>query len=61
MEELAKQGFDPVFGARPLKRLIQRDIQDKLALKLLSGEFKDGAHVKVDTGAKGEPWSFTLS
>ena len=45
---LAKEGFDPVFGARPLKRAIQRLVQDPLALKLLEGEFSAGERVTVD-------------
>lgn len=47
-EYLAKEGFDPVYGARPLKRTIQRYIQDPLALKMLEGEFAEGDTVKVD-------------
>ncbi len=47
-EFLAKQGFDPVFGARPLKRAIQRLVQDPLALKLLGGEFAEGDQITVD-------------
>ncbi len=47
-EFLAKQGFDPVFGARPLKRAIQRLVQDPLALKLLEGEFAEGDQITVD-------------
>ncbi len=47
---LAKKGYDPVYGARPLKRAIQREIQDKLAMKLLEGEFKEGDKVIVDAG-----------
>jgi ATP-dependent Clp protease ATP-binding subunit ClpB len=47
-ELLAKEGFDPVYGARPLKRAIQRLIQDPLSLKLLQGEFKEGDFVEVD-------------
>jgi ATP-dependent Clp protease ATP-binding subunit ClpB len=50
-ELLAREGYDPVYGARPLKRTIQRLIQDPLALKLLEGEFKDGDAVVTD--AKG--------
>jgi ATP-dependent Clp protease ATP-binding subunit ClpB len=46
--QLAEEGYDPVYGARPLKRVIQRKIQDPLALKLLEGEFKDGDQVRVD-------------
>ncbi len=44
---LAKEGYDPVYGARPLKRVIQRELQDRLALKLLQGEFKDGDAITV--------------
>jgi ATP-dependent Clp protease ATP-binding subunit ClpB len=45
---LAETGFDPVYGARPLKRIIQREVQDPLALALLRGEFGDGNTVRVD-------------
>jgi len=45
---LAKQGYDPVFGARPLKRLIQQQIGDQLALALLEGRFGEGDTVVVD-------------
>jgi ATP-dependent Clp protease ATP-binding subunit ClpB len=45
---LANKGYDPAFGARPLKRLIQREIQDPLAMKLLSGDIKDGDTVEID-------------
>ncbi|MSP39024.1 MAG: ATP-dependent chaperone ClpB [Deltaproteobacteria bacterium] len=45
---LAEAGYDPVYGARPLKRTIQRLIQDPLAVKILAGEFKEGDRVKVD-------------
>jgi ATP-dependent Clp protease ATP-binding subunit ClpB len=50
---LGNAGFDPHFGARPLKRLIQREIQDPLALLLLSGEVREGDTVVVDAGADG--------
>ena len=46
---LAEEGYDPVYGARPLKRTIQRRIQDSLALYLLRGEFKEGDVVEVDS------------
>ncbi|MEK6725476.1 MAG: ATP-dependent chaperone ClpB [Deltaproteobacteria bacterium] len=52
-ELLAKEGFDPTYGARPLKRAIQRVIQDPLALKLLAGEFGEGDTIVVDTDKKG--------
>jgi ATP-dependent Clp protease ATP-binding subunit ClpB len=45
---LARKGYDPVFGARPLKRLIQREISDPLALALLEGRYSDGDTVTVD-------------
>ncbi len=45
---LAEIGFDPTFGARPLKRVIQRHLQDPLAMKLLEGEFQDGDTIRVD-------------
>ena len=51
---LAKKGFDPVYGARPLKRAIQREIQDKLAMKLLEGQFKEGDKILVDADGDGE-------
>ncbi|MBZ4023621.1 ATP-dependent chaperone ClpB [Rhodobacter sp. TJ_12] len=50
---LADEGYDPVFGARPLKRVIQRALQDPLAELLLAGEVKDGAEVKVTAGPDG--------
>jgi ATP-dependent Clp protease ATP-binding subunit ClpB len=45
---LADKGYDPAFGARPLKRLIQREVQDALAMKMLSGEIREGAAVRID-------------
>ncbi|MBO0701603.1 MAG: ATP-dependent chaperone ClpB [Candidatus Dormibacteraeota bacterium] len=50
---LAERGWDPAFGARPLKRTIQRMVQDQLAMRLLQGEFEDGDTVLVDV-ADGE-------
>src|SRR5581483_8089327 len=47
-ELLFTEGFDPAFGARPLKRAIQKLIQDPLALKILDGEVLHGDHVVVD-------------
>jgi ATP-dependent Clp protease ATP-binding subunit ClpB len=52
-EELAEAGYDPVYGARPLKRLIQRLIQDPLALALLEGQFHDGDQVLIDADPEG--------
>jgi len=51
---LAEEGYDPSFGARPLKRAIQRLIQDPLARKILGGEFSDGDTVLVDVGHEGQ-------
>ena len=48
---LTEHGYDPAFGARPLKRVIQRSIADPLALALLEGRYGDGATVRVDAGA----------
>jgi ATP-dependent Clp protease ATP-binding subunit ClpB len=54
-EWLAKEGFDPAYGARPLKRVIQKEIQDRLAMKILEGKFKEGDTITVDVdGKKGE-------
>jgi len=50
---LASEGYDPVFGARPLKRVIQRSLQDQLSEMILAGEVKDGARVVVSAGADG--------
>jgi ATP-dependent Clp protease ATP-binding subunit ClpB len=47
-QRLAEEGYDPVYGARPLKRVIQRRVQDPLALKLLQGDFLDGDAIRVD-------------
>jgi ATP-dependent Clp protease ATP-binding subunit ClpB len=52
-EYLANKGFDPTYGARPLKRLLQREIQDVLAVKLLSGELAEGDEVEVDAEGGG--------
>jgi ATP-dependent Clp protease ATP-binding subunit ClpB len=50
---LADAGYDPVYGARPLRRAIQHYLQDKLAPMLLAGEFKEGDTIKVDADAAG--------
>ncbi len=52
-EYLAEVGYDPDFGARPLKRAIQRELQDPLALRILAGEFHEGDLLRVDRGAEG--------
>ena len=50
---LAQRGYDPAYGARPLKRVIQKELQDALAERLLAGEIKDGARVRVSADANG--------
>ena len=52
-EWLADEGYDPVFGARPLKRVLQRHLQDPLAEMILSGDVLDGGTVKVSAGVDG--------
>ena len=49
-EALADAGWDPAYGARPLKRAIQRLVENPLALRLLEGDFSDGDVVRVDVG-----------
>ena len=50
---LAEKGYDPAYGARPLKRVIQKYVQDPLAELILSGQIKDGEKVKVSAGRDG--------
>ncbi|MBF0493775.1 MAG: AAA family ATPase [Candidatus Omnitrophica bacterium] len=57
-QELAKEGFDPAFGARPLKRVIQKKIYDVIALKLLKNEIEPGMAVKIDYDPKKEEYYF---
>ena len=52
-EYLAEVGYDPSFGARPLKRAIQRELQDLLALKILAGDFHEGDTITVERGPDG--------
>ncbi|WP_332711837.1 ATP-dependent chaperone ClpB [Pelagibacterium mangrovi] len=52
-EWLANEGYDSAYGARPLKRVIQRSVQDELAEKMLAGDVIDGGTVKVDAGDDG--------
>jgi ATP-dependent Clp protease ATP-binding subunit ClpB len=55
---LAEKGYDPHYGARPLKRVIQRMVQDPLAMKILEGEFADGAKIVADARVSGEALEF---
>ncbi|MBA7509348.1 Chaperone protein ClpB [subsurface metagenome] len=58
---LAKEGFDPIYGARPLKRVIQNKVQNVLAMKLLNGEIKEEDRVTVDvTGPEGRLLDFKV-
>jgi ATP-dependent Clp protease ATP-binding subunit ClpB len=58
---LAERGYDPVFGARPLRRLIQSEIQDRLAMAILSGHVHDGDAVRVDVAADASSLVLTSS
>ncbi|HKC60677.1 MAG TPA: ATP-dependent chaperone ClpB, partial [Myxococcales bacterium] len=58
-EAVGRAGYDPVYGARPLKRALQRMVLDPLALKVLKGDFAPGDVVKVDVGASDEVLTFT--
>jgi ATP-dependent Clp protease ATP-binding subunit ClpB len=51
---LVNKGFDPIYGARPLRRLVQTAVGDKLAVAILSGEVKDGDSVVIGTRPDGE-------
>ena len=57
-EVLAQKGYDPAFGARPLKRALQKHIQDPLSLKILQGEFSEGDRVKVDVNGNSDTFTF---
>ena len=59
MELIAERGFDPQYGARPLKRVIQRMIQDPLAMRLLEGEFPEGSTIVAEPDASGDRLVFT--
>jgi len=61
-ELLATEGFDPAYGARPLKRVIQNEVQNVLAMKLLNGEVKEGDSVRIDvTGPEGRKLDFKIN
>jgi ATP-dependent Clp protease ATP-binding subunit ClpB len=57
-EHLGEEGYDPAFGARPLKRVVQQQIENPLATKILDGEFKDGDTIHVDVDGHGR-FAFT--
>lgn len=58
---LAARGYDPQYGARPLKRLIQRQVQDPLAMRILEGEFPEGSLILADLAEGGERLEFRMS
>jgi ATP-dependent Clp protease ATP-binding subunit ClpC len=60
-ELLSQKGYDPVLGARPLRRTIQREIEDNLSEKILFGELRPGTIVIVDTEGEGEDKKFTFT
>ena len=55
---LAEKGYDPHYGARPLKRVIQRMVQDPLAVRILEGEFPEGSKILVDARVSGDALEF---
>ncbi|MFL4475985.1 ATP-dependent Clp protease ATP-binding subunit [Paeniglutamicibacter sp. MACA_103] len=57
---LATRGYDPAMGARPLRRTMQRDIEDQLSEKILFGELVSGQHIKVDVEGEGDDATFTF-
>ncbi len=57
---LAEQGFDPVFGARPLKRVVQKEVANKLAEEILGGWMHDGSEVRVDVADSGDGLVFEI-
>ncbi|MGB9033553.1 MAG: ATP-dependent Clp protease ATP-binding subunit [Paeniglutamicibacter sp.] len=57
---LATRGYDPAMGARPLRRTMQRDIEDQLSEKILFGELVAGQHIKVDVDGEGDEATFTF-
>ena len=58
---LANEGYDPAFGARPLRRAIQKYVESPLSVDLLAGKFKDGATVQVDVDEKENVLTFTTA
>jgi ATP-dependent Clp protease ATP-binding subunit ClpB len=59
MELLSNRGYDPQFGARPLKRAIQRMLQDPLAMELLEGKYPEGSKIRADVDSSKEGLTFT--
>ncbi|MCZ6781994.1 MAG: ATP-dependent chaperone ClpB [Proteobacteria bacterium] len=61
VELLAERGYDPQYGARPLKRAIQRLVQDPLAMRILEGDFPEGSKIVADVRVSGEALEFRKS
>ena len=61
LDVLSERGFDPQYGARPLKRVIQRMIQDPLALRILEGDFPEGSKIIVDAAKDPQPHEDALT
>jgi ATP-dependent Clp protease ATP-binding subunit ClpB len=61
MQLLSERGYDPQYGARPLKRVIQRMVQDPLAIRILEGEFPEGSKIRGDVDARGDALEFKKS
>ena len=57
---LATRGYDPAMGARPLRRTIQREIEDQLSEKILFGEIKSGERIDIDVEGEGADARFTF-
>jgi ATP-dependent Clp protease ATP-binding subunit ClpB len=53
LDYFAEHGYDPVYGARPLKRLVQRELETAIGRRILTGEIRDGSRVRVDAGPRG--------
>ena len=58
---LAERGFDPHYGARPVKRVIQRLVQDPLAIRILEGDFPEGTKIVADVAAGGDALEFRVA
>jgi ATP-dependent Clp protease ATP-binding subunit ClpB len=56
---VGRAGYDPVYGARPLKRALQRLVLDPLAMKVLQGDFRPGDTIRVDAGASEDVLTFS--
>ncbi len=61
MKLLAEEGYDPAFGARPLKRVIQQRIENPIAAKILAGEFGEGDTIVIDVDSAKHAFKFSRS